>query len=139
MEVRPPTHPPIHPPTHPPTRLPVHPPASLGASPYNQPTNPPTHPPTHPSPSKTLQELKAGGYFPRGSKKQGKKGEDEEEEEEEEEDLLKGCSRWPLTLQLVVAASQDRTKLAMSALGGAVWQLRRSLIDRDLLSMQVAR
>ena len=87
----------------------------------------------------TVRELKKGGYFPKGSKKEegGKEGGRERGRERgEEEDLGKGCGRWPLTLQVLVAARREGGRLALSALGGAVWQLRRSLIDRDLVSMQ---
>ncbi len=65
----------------------------------------------------------------------------------------KGISRWPPILQYVAAgaglgpnaANGDDTaksppaRLALSALGGVAWQLRRSLVDMDLLSMQVGR
>lgn len=80
-------------------------------------------------PETTVRELKQEGYFPRGSKKEGGS-------EGGGEDLGRGCGRWPLTLQVVVAARRQGGGLALSALGGVVWQLRRSLIDRDLVSMQ---
>lgn len=65
----------------------------------------------------------------------------------------KGIGRWPHVLQYVAlgaqlgpqaAASQEggggfSSRLALSALGGVAWQLRRSLIDVDLLSMQVKK
>lgn len=87
---------------------------------------------------KAFKELKKGDYFPRGSKKKGKvKGDGEAEGESEEgEGLMNGCGRWPLTLQVVAAARRDKARLALCALGGVIWQLRRSLIDKDLLSMQ---
>lgn len=63
----------------------------------------------------------------------------------------KGIGRWPHVLQYVASGAQlgpqasnaaqgggcSNSRLALSALGGVAWQLRRSLIDVDLLSMQV--
>jgi len=48
---------------------------------------------------------------------------------------LKGTGRWPEVLKAVIQGGED-SQLALEALGGAVWQLRRSLIDHDLVSMQ---
>jgi DNA mismatch repair protein MSH6 len=47
----------------------------------------------------------------------------------------KNIGRWPAVLQAVATGGED-SELAMSALGAAVWQLRRCLIDHDLLTMQ---
>ena len=49
------------------------------------------------------------------------------------ESLLRG---WPAVLKAVHAGLEDGTsELVLSALGGALWQLRRSLIDYEVLSM----
>lgn len=60
----------------------------------------------------------------------------------------KGIARWPHVLQYLVAGAKlgpatkyddlsSSSRLALAALGSVAWQLRRSLIDVDLLSMQV--
>lgn len=60
----------------------------------------------------------------------------------------KGISRWPPILRYVASAAgldkeaaagspPPNAQLALTALGGVSWQLRRSMIDMDLLSMQV--
>lgn len=103
----------------------------------------------------TLKNLKQGGYFPKGSKHADDATEDDPVCAHHVGDLkctlavtenatllcllwcvqTKGTSRWPQVLQLLIQGGAEG-ELALSALGGVVWQLRRSLIEHDLLSMQ---
>jgi len=47
-----------------------------------------------------------------------------------------GTGRWPAVLQALVAGLADgSSNLAVCALGAAIWQLRRSCIDFEILSM----
>lgn len=44
-------------------------------------------------------------------------------------------THWPSILRAVIDGGTDGA-MALSALGGAIWHIRRALIDHDLLSMQ---
>jgi DNA mismatch repair protein MSH6 len=72
----------------------------------------------------TVKLIHKSLYFGAGSKKS---------DESSAEASLRG---WPPVLKAVHAGLEDGTsELVLSAFGGAVWQLRRSLIDYEVLSM----
>jgi len=69
-----------------------------------------------PSPSETLTLLKKGVYYGSSADAEYK--------------------TWPVVLQAVIQGMQnDSSSLAMAALGGALFQLKRSLIDYEVLSL----
>ena len=68
-----------------------------------------------PSAEQTIDKVSKGDYYPGGAASK---------------------DHWPAVMQAVVAGAADGSSgLVLSALGGAMWQLRRSLIDHDILSM----
>ena len=70
-------------------------------------------------PQFVLRSLHEGEYFPSDSKKGPS-----------------GTGRWPKILQALIAGLEgDSSTLATLSLGGALWHLKRSFIDYEILSM----
>jgi DNA mismatch repair protein MSH6 len=68
----------------------------------------------------TIAELHRRGYYPRGSRKEN----------------IATTSRWPSVLR---AAVEGRANLAVSSFGAALFYLQRSLIDEEILSMNIVK
>lgn len=75
--------------------------------------------------SRTVQELKDGRYFDVSDSFNTHEGVNAD---------LETCA-WPPILRAVIDGGNDGA-LALSALGGVTWHIRRALIDHDLLSMK---
>jgi DNA mismatch repair protein MSH6 len=71
-------------------------------------------------PAVTIREIHRKSYFPRGSKTEGQDDE----------------SRWPQILRACVEGSAN---LAVSALGGGIFYLQRSLVDYETMTMAEVR
>lgn len=76
--------------------------------------------------SRTVQELKDKRYFDVIDSSNA--------HDERVNAVLETCA-WPPILRAVIDGGDDGA-LALSALGGATWHIRRALIDHDLLSMK---
>lgn len=77
--------------------------------------------------SRTIQELHKGKYF--------EIAEDGDTNKRSTKPEKSDITHWPSILRAVVDGGKDGA-MALSALGGAIWHIRRALIDHDLLSMQ---
>ncbi len=78
------------------------------------------------SPQEVVKTLRKGHYFPSSGEKQMS----------EEDFLSSPPESWPTVLSAVIKGLIDQSSaLVVLSLGGALWQLRRSLIDYEVLSL----
>eukprot|EP00752_Nemacystus_decipiens_P016520 g14766.t2 len=77
---------------------------------------------------RTVRELKDRRYF-------HATGRDGHERTSADDSTSNNIADWPPILRAVVDGGKDGA-MALSALGGATWHIRRALIDHDLLSMK---
>ena len=81
--------------------------------------------------NRTVQELRVGRYF---EKTDSSTSSSTNTNVKTDDASLDTCA-WPPIVGAVINGGKDGA-LALSALGGATWHIRRALIDHDLLSMK---